>query len=288
MVKELTPEQEALMPTYIEKWEKIGTCTDPCDEKEAERLISEAYVANGENPPGRFIWVDSPEKAIELAAEMNGTKYNDEFSGVFWGQFEVGWLAFYDFMYNVVGLKEEVKELIPLMEASKHIGCMIPFDEVCIVSRRFTAINRDDRGRLHNLNGPAMAYPDGWKDYSIHGVNVAEYVIERPWEITVDDINSERNVEVRRVKLDKFGQQRYIEESGLKAEHQDDFGILYRKQFTDDEDLVMVKVVNSTPEPDGNYKDYWLRVPSEMTRAKEAVAWTFGMSEDEYNPVVET
>ena len=58
----------------------------------------------------------------------------------------------------------------------------------------------------------------------------------------------------------------------------------------------MVKVVNSSPEPDGSYKDYFIRVhpklcpmfvdrqfgkPQEMT-ARNAIASTFGMTGDTY------
>jgi hypothetical protein len=82
----------------------------------------------------------------------------------------------------------------------------------------------------------------------------------------------------------------------------DDFGSLYCKPIADDEDLVMVKVVNSTPEPDGSYKDYFLRVhpelrpllanqelgdPQEMT-ARNAVASSFGLRGEDYAPLVQT
>jgi hypothetical protein len=55
-----------------------------------------------------------------------------------------------------------------------------------------------------------------------------------------------------------------------------------------DEPLVMVKVRNSTPEPDGAYKDYFLRVPPTMRTAREAVAWTFGLEAEDYKPTQET
>jgi hypothetical protein len=50
----------------------------------------------------------------------------------------------------------------------------------------------------------------------------------------------------------------------------------------------MVKVANSTPEADGSFKDYFLRVPPNMERARQAVAWTFDMDENEYAPEVQT
>jgi hypothetical protein len=50
----------------------------------------------------------------------------------------------------------------------------------------------------------------------------------------------------------------------------------------------MLEVVNSTPEPDGSFKRYWLRVPPQMQTAREASAWTFGLTSKEYEPLVET
>ena len=49
-----------------------------------------------------------------------------------------------------------------------------------------------------------------------------------------------------------------------------------------------VRVINSTPEPDGSFKRYLLRVPPDITTAKAAVAWTFGKKPDEYLPGVQT
>jgi hypothetical protein len=50
----------------------------------------------------------------------------------------------------------------------------------------------------------------------------------------------------------------------------------------------MVKVINSTAEPDGTYKEYFLRVPPDVSSAREGVAWTFGLEPHEYAPAVES
>lgn len=90
------------------------------------------------------------------------------------------------------------------------------------------------------------------------------------------------------MKLDRFGPARFLIESGAKEIHRDDYGILYRTPMPGDEPLVMIKVVNSTPEPDGSFKDYFLRVPPDIERARQAVAWTFDKPEHEYALEVET
>lgn len=55
-----------------------------------------------------------------------------------------------------------------------------------------------------------------------------------------------------------------------------------------DEPYVAVQVINSTPEPDGSHRSYLLRVPPTITSCRAAVAWTFGMAADDYDPDVET
>jgi len=55
-----------------------------------------------------------------------------------------------------------------------------------------------------------------------------------------------------------------------------------------DENLAFVHVINSSPEPDGTFKSYFLRVPQDTLSPKAGIAWTFEMEEKEYNPVKET
>lgn len=73
-------------------------------------------------------------------------------------------------------------------------------------------------------------------------------------------------------------------ESGAQLIHSDETGALYRKELPGDEPLVVVHVLNATPEPDNSVKRYALRVPPDIKRAREAVAWTFNVREEEYHP----
>jgi hypothetical protein len=141
--------------------------------------------------------------------------------------------------------------------------------------------------RLHCEDGPALE-SDCENIYFWHGVLVPAFVITCPEWITLEDIAAEKNVEVRRVMIERFGQSRYLLESGAKEISRDNLGALYRKDMDDDEPIVMVKVTNSTPEFDGSQKDYFIRVPPDIATAKAAVAWSFGMKPIEYKPMIET
>jgi hypothetical protein len=124
--------------------------------------------------------------------------------------------------------------------------------------------------------------------HHIHGVKVDAYIVEHPEKITVKLIESENNAEVRRVMIERYGQARYLIDSGTKEIHCDDFGTLYRKEIPNDEPLAMVKVVNSTPEADGKFKDYFIRVNPKCKTAHEAVAWTFNKTIENYDPAIQS
>jgi hypothetical protein len=69
----------------------------------------------------------------------------------------------------------------------------------------------------------------------------------------------------------------------------DEIGVLWR--ITDErwpEPIVMVEVRNSTPEPDGTFKTYFLRVPPDTRTPRAGIAWTFEMAAEEYEPAAQT
>jgi hypothetical protein len=69
MITELTPEQEAQLAVYAEKWRKISLSTEPANRPEAEKGVKLAYELAGLNPPKEIVWFDSP---LELCSrDMN-------------------------------------------------------------------------------------------------------------------------------------------------------------------------------------------------------------------------
>lgn len=139
---------------------------------------------------------------------------------------------------------------------------------------------------MHCDTGPAVAWPDGWGVWAVHGVRVDEQTVMRPGTLDPARILAEPNAEVRRVMMERFGPDRLIRETSAEVVDDDpEHGVLYRLPVDDDEPLVMVKVVNSTREPDGSSRDYWLRVPPDMDTAANAVAWTFAETADTYRVV---
>jgi hypothetical protein len=162
------------------------------------------------------------------------------------------------------------------------------FENVAFVYLKPVKAFFDDRWRLHNPTHAAIEFIDDTRLFVWKGIEVDESWITDPKKIKMRDIENQGNVELRRVMIEIYGLQNYLLHSGAKKVHEDEYGILYRRELPNDEPLVVVCVHNSTPEPDGDRKKYFLRVPPNIRTARAAVAWTFGMKSGEYKPKKET
>lgn len=329
MITSLTDAQTAMFPVYVDRWIKIGFNTDECDVPMATHWIKEAYKAADLPAPEHFIGpVNGPYEAavcvniltkfVADKVEFRDSAHLNELvlaqlekelvipqkiniDNQVYGNHEY-WFSYIQFFKDEVKLPLE--KATPLIELAKYIGWWVPLRNVAIMQHRPKAIHMDDRNRIHNINGPAIEFrsPAGVESknnvYAIHGIRVKKSVIDRTY--TVKDIESEANAEVVRVMMDLYGHDKFIVDSGTKEVASDDFGTLYIKPVQNDEPLAIVKVVNSTPEPDGTFKDYWIRVDPNayggLKTARAAVASTFRnpdgsllfKSPEDYEPLVET
>lgn len=194
------------------------------------------------------------------------------------GQHDAAWLCALDAAPGLDGLAE----------VARTAGWWWPYEHVAVVAERPVELHRDEAGRLDRGDGPALAFSDGFALHAWRGLPVPGEFLDRLGALTPERIRAEENAELRRVMLEYYGYDRYLEESGAKPVHRDETGVLWRIPLPGDEDVVMVEVVNSTPEPDGTSRTYWLRVPPTTTTAREGVAWTFGLSAEAYEPLRQT
>lgn len=161
-------------------------------------------------------------------------------------------------------------------------------NDIVYVCRRPMTYNVDGSNRVHSEDGPAIVWRDGYEVYAWKGINVDKNMIMNRQSITVQSITDEPNAEIRRTMIEIYGEAKYLMNAGANLVHTDEFGRLYELKRPNGDHMQMVRVTNSTPEPDGTFKDYFLSVPPFMKTAKQAVAWTFNMQENEYCPTVQT
>lgn len=120
------------------------------------------------------------------------------------------------------------------------------------------------------------------------GVRIDERIAFRPQEITADEILQELNAELRRVKLERMGYERFLSQANPEILDSDaDAGgkrTLLRVPLVNDEPLVCVSVFCPS-----TARQYLIRVPPDTLTCRQAIAWTASFENaDDYRPTVET
>ena len=231
----------------------------------------------------------------------------------FGGQLWPAWQSWVSYFLDVAGLDigAELDARARAYIGTAESACWWwPHKDFVMVCERPTHIERDANGRLHNPSGPAICWPDGWGLWAIHGVQVPRNVVEDPSSVDVAAIDGERNAEVRRIMVERYGTERFVRDSGAKVIHEETVdGLpakLYRRDFQDGSWSLAVQVVNGTPEPSGERREFWLRPhpelrplpdpddprgelgePQELT-CRAAIASTYGMRAEQYSPLERT
>ena len=205
-----------------------------------------------------------------------------------YGQHDGAWLATFEAADRLRPGAGLMDGLAGLAAVARNCGWWWAGSRVAVLTERPTLLARDNVGRMHRGEGPAMEFPDGYGLWAWRGMPIPVELAAQLPSLTAERIGAETNAELRRVMLEHFGYDRYLRDAGARALDQDETGTLWYLTLPGDEPLVMVEVVNATPEPDGTSRIYWLRVPPTTRSAREGVAWTFGLTAEEYRPQVQT
>jgi hypothetical protein len=167
-------------------------------------------------------------------------------------------------------------------------------------------VNEDDK--LHCDTGPAYISPTrltwfqngrkhgldidiyGTTNYYYENILIPEDYFLHPEDIDIDEVFKSNNQEIKYVGMKMIGFDRLKESKRVKVIHTDEENEreLFQVDGIFEEPIVIVRVLNSTPEPDGSRKPYYLTVKPTIKTCQEAVAWTFGLEPDEYHPIKET
>ncbi len=204
--------------------------------------------------------------------------------------------------------------------AALAAGCggWLPLDGAVVFIDRPIEMACDERGWPHRATGPAIRYGDGWRIWVADGAVVPQAAVEDPEGQDITAIQAERDPRRRRALVHLMGEQAYRARVGATAQaisaepdtalqrelmaafgqarymlevgrvvHRDTDGLghprrLWQAPRRGDMGLMFVEVMNSTPEPDGSTRTFWLRVPPHMRTCQAAVAWTFGLGEADY------
>jgi len=257
-----------------------------CDERYPEvweRIM--AVLAKGKDyPTFSEVWAGMTESA------RNGAKsaIREQVRSAAYGQHDAGWLSFNDY-FRVVVPVEGTEKLSGLIRVAKSCGWWWPFDRAIILTERPTALHLDPQQRLHNADGPAIRYADGFALYSWHGTRVPAEMIRGEWDTT--RILQEPNAEVRRSAIERLGWDEFVIEAELKqvGEVMDDPGntgftiTLYDVPAAIYDEPVRVLIcTNGTVERGGTRRRFGLTTPVTVNTPLEAAAWGYGITAEQY------
>jgi len=197
------------------------------------------------------------------------------------------WLAYYTCALPLAGLDASPK-LDALADATRQLGWWWPMRGAVVLTDRPTVLHVDQQGRLHNENGPAIAYADGHRYFAWHGTRVPADLIETGWDVT--RIMAETNTEIRRCAIERMGWDRFVADSGLTlSDEADDPGnpgqvlrLFDVPRTVLDLPVRVLVCANATRERDGSRHTFGLTVPTDCRTAIAAAAWSFGLAETQY------
>lgn len=284
-ITELTQEQTEALAAYEKEWLAIGLSTERANRKEMEDAVAELYATIKEPlPPIR--WAKSPKDANDI---LNSIKYpngeNKEYFRVTaWGNMEAYWIAFYLYCHDVLGVpySDEHLKLLKIWEKIARNGhWWYPFDNVVVCCEKPVAIHFNEQNMLHCTTGPAVEYEDGWGPYVIESVRVPRYVVMEPDTITVEKIEAESNIEIRRIMINQMGISKYLSDSDATLVDLDNVKV------THDSDELMPRALMRDKKgnqylcgTDGSTKRvYYMKVPPDAKTCRDAHNMIAGFDE---------
>lgn len=95
---------------------------------------------------------------------------------------------------------------------------VIPYAEEIHVLEPFGVVRRNDEGLIHCEDDYALIRPDGQRLCYWRNQKVDDYIIINPEKITMEDISKEQNIEIRQLKIHKYGLERWLDEQGAEVE----------------------------------------------------------------------
>jgi len=307
-IDKLTPEQEAYLPIFRQKYFEIGISTEKADKTKAEKAITEMYKKLGKKEP-IYLWGDSYfsvnifiaiiKKYIslehdqlhgQLRGQLHG-QLSDQLGGqlhgqlgdlrleynytYMWGQHDAYWIAFYKFCEEIgVKYKKEDSKMLGLWDdLSQSCGWWIPYDGICFISERHEICKFED-SMLHCEDGPCVKFRDGWSVYAINGHLVNEKIVMTPELITLEEIENESNAETKRIMIDRYGTGKYLSDIDAKVIDIDSSNT-FRSLIVDKNANKFLEGTDGSTE-----RVYFMRVPNYVQTCKEAHESICGVPED--------
>jgi len=227
---QLTEEQQAMIPVYVERGLAAGLNTTPFTLERATEIIHLVQVELLQRKATPVVVARNPQEAWDFTCQLAQltepitqeqlpellktlpvprTAYTSPWLQ---GAADSGMLTYYEFWMEVCNLQlePELKRKLEIWIMTRELGLIFPLEFACIVLQHPSTIHKIEAG-LHCETGPAVHY-DGWDLYSLNGVRVPEYLVMTPSEdMEMDWYQKQSSADVRAEFVRKYGVERMLE-----------------------------------------------------------------------------
>jgi hypothetical protein len=271
-ISKLTKEQEQKIPVYRDRYIALGRDTGKFTKEEIEQDVYDFYceIMKTKKKPEILIF-DSPYSLWQYVCKKTKLKDTEYVVPYIGGSFDSNIFSFYDFFINEtdVTITDEMMRLYKIYSKTLNIGLMYPFDDVCLISQKPSAIHFNESGVIHCDGGPAIEYADGFSVYILNGVRVKKEYAVTPWDqLDPQSVIKETNAEVRRELVRKIGIERVVKKLGAKVVDKEESYELLLLDIGDENKRPYLKMINPST---GTY--HIEGVPPGTKTVKDAIAW---------------
>jgi hypothetical protein len=263
MKTKFTPEEEALIPVFYKKYMDQQTEQQP--EADIREIINLLWKDMGFSEP-EIIILDSP-RACKLACP-DFSKFDS-----YWGLWLVPYASTYDFA-QTIGISLDQDKLYKFLLWARCCPYILFDENTVYVSRKPVEIHYNDNGQLHNEEGMSCRFADNWGIWTISGVEVDEQIVMHPETQTIEQIRKEENEEVKRIRIARYGWEKYLNEINAKIIDDRENDIEGTREFlfrsNEDNMTALLCVCPSTQ------KEFVLEVPPDTKTCFDAQMWLSG------------
>ena len=171
---------------------------------------------------------------------------------------------------RVLGVEYDDEKYRMFQQHNRIVQSWIWCDRAIYVLTKPREVHWGDDDTLSNESGPSYLSRDGlFSMWHIGGVQVDEQIVLSPETQTTEQIQKEDNAEVKRIRIERFGWQRYLEETNAAVRDKRNNEIEQTKEalFVCDDIQVLVGACPSTG------RVYSLEVPTEIETCEAAQSW---------------
>jgi len=303
MINELTAAQTGQLAHYRDEWLKRGMPTKSASRRETVEIVHDLYEnlldkkkkvpvvilgsplaawvavcmltpeGGGESEIDQKIWTSTAtqiKRQIGVTIEEGERKIWEFIWPYVDGHYFAPYFAFYEFMFSALKIENPVPEKYSVLKRTVKLGPVYPLDDYCVVSKVPVEYHWKDKV-LHNPDGMAVKYEDGFGVYCLNGVAVPEWLVLTPW----DELDPARfakidNAEVRREFVRKVGIERISEACKAKCiDKEGDYELLVIDLKGDTGEWPYLKMLN--PSMEGIY--HLECVAKECHTVEQALNW---------------